>query len=214
MCKLWWLWVLLRTHFYPESHGSISVCSVAQGRFAAQCALLPLVCFLLVCDQLLRVSNCRELVIRFWEAESWYSALQRVSVSTVSQQVLHLPLHSSYCTELPQPHGVGLKWCCGSGATLALNLCPSCLSFSCSWDYSPVPPGLAESPLSNCETWASLRLCTLFALPIPTGMIRTPVSAAYSEGLMHKYVASFGQSLAFSIGNHIKFGRFFCFFET
>lgn len=116
MCKWRWLWVL-------------PWCSVAQGRFAARWCIAPVsACF----DQLLRVSR-----------------LYRVGDKILkSRETIHCPSRSkcihdckgfpgkcstSACTEQPWPQGVCLKWGCGSEAMLALNLCPSCLCFSCSW---------------------------------------------------------------------------------
>lgn len=44
-----------------------------------------------------------------------------------------------------------------------------------------------------------------------TGVIRTPVTAASSEGFMRKHAARVGQSLTLSISNHVKFGGSFVF---
>lgn len=164
-----------------------SQCALAQGRFAAQwriAALAPVsACF----DQLVRVSKPERVGDKI---------LRR-------RNTIHCPLRSecihdckgfpgkcstSDCTEQPQPQGVCLKWGCGSGATLALNLCPSCLCFSCSWEYiqSCATRPSWVSPLSSCETCASLGLCTLAASPVWMGIMKTTISEAYSEGFVRK----------------------------
>lgn len=94
---------------------------------------------------------------------------------------------TSDCTEQPWPQGVCLKWGCGSGATLALNLCPSCPASAVvgSSTYSPVPLGPAE-PHHSPVLYLSCLTCV-------NGDNEMPVSEACSEGFVRKPVASLGQ---------------------
>lgn len=106
---------------------------------------------------------------------------------------------TSHCTEQPWPQGVCLKWGCGSGATLALNLCPSCPASAVvgSSTYSPVPLGPAE-PHHSPVLYLSCLTCV-------NGDNEMPVSEAYSEGFVRKPVASLGQPGAWD---------FFCFLRN